>query len=222
MVPPGLPMTSTPESDRDLVARVLAGERAAVQGFVVRITPVLRRALTGYLLRQRGRSLGRDVRQEVDDLVQHTWLMLFDQRGKALQAWDPDKGRSLPVFLARFALFQAASRLRTDKQSPWTEAPMDDADLVGLPALCSLDPLAALADRQVVGRLTERLAQELSESDLRLFRALYLEEGDVVEVCATLGINEAALYQRKRRLRQRVLLILEELEDRGAAQSRVE
>ena len=163
-------MTSTPESDRDLLARVLAGERAAVQTFVVRITPVLRRALTGYLLRQRGRSLGRDVRQEVDDLVQHTWMMLFDQRGKALSAWDPDKGRSLPVFLARFALFQAASRLRTDKQSPWTEAPMDDGDLIGLPALCSLDPLAALAALKIEPEIERLVRQEPGNLLAQLWR----------------------------------------------------
>lgn len=196
----------------DRVERVLAGEHAAVTEFVTTVTPILRRALAGYLVRQRGRALGRNVRQEVDDLVQQVYLALFEHDGRALRAWRPDGGRSLEVFVARFALFQAASILRTGKLSPWTESPMDEADLMGLAALQALDPLAGLDERQLVARLRERLQAELSAADLHLFHALYVDDRDVDGLCQELGINEPALYQRKRRLRQRVLQILEELQ----------
>lgn len=197
---------------KTLVDRVLSGERAAVAEFVSAVTPILRRSLGSYLLRQRGRAAGRDVRQEIDDLVQQVYLALFDHEGRALRAWRPDGGRSLEVFLARFGVFQASSILRTGKLSPWTESPTESQDLLELDALQALDPLAGLDERRLVSRLRQRLEAELSAADLQLFQALYVEDREVDAICQELGINEPALYQRKRRLRQRVLLMLEELQ----------
>jgi hypothetical protein len=55
------------------------------------------RALSRY------RPRGRDTRQDVEDLVQEIYLALFEQDGRVLKSWDPDRGLSLRNFVVSAA-----------------------------------------------------------------------------------------------------------------------
>src|SRR5262245_6251425 len=125
------PLEHAPGAGPDvaLVADSLKGERRALATLVDRLTPVIQARAAHWLLRQRG-ARARSIRQEVEDLTQEVFLCLFDQGGRTLRSWEPERGLSLDRFVGLVAERQIVSILRTQKRNPWTEDPTlsDDID----------------------------------------------------------------------------------------------
>ena len=81
-------------TDRSLLERVLAGDAASSRALVAALLPVVQARVARVLVRRRGGS-GRDVRQEVEDLSQEVFAILFADGARVLRAWDPSRGLSL-------------------------------------------------------------------------------------------------------------------------------
>ena len=186
-------------ADRDLVARSLAGESPAVSLLVDRLTPVVQARVARRLLAH-GRGRERNVRQEVEDLVQEVFLQLFADNGRVLREWRPERGLSLENFVGLVAERQTISILRTGKRNPWKEDPTLSEELDR--ASPEASPEEAVASREGLRKVLDQLRESLSPLGWQLFDLIYLRELSVVEVEGQTGLSREAIYAWRSRLRR--------------------
>jgi RNA polymerase sigma factor (sigma-70 family) len=186
---------------QDEVRKALAGDEAALDRLVRRLTPVIQsRVARGLLLRRTGTAAGRNIRQEVEDLTQDIFLVLFADGGKVLRSWQPDRGLSLSNFVGLVAERQTASILRSGKRSPWKEAPTLPEDFPQ--AVQDSGPEEITASREQLKLLLHRLTEELSPLGRHLFDLLFLRELPIEEVTRQTGMTPDAVYAWRSRLRR--------------------
>jgi RNA polymerase sigma-70 factor (ECF subfamily) len=188
-----------PDPHVDRVARAIRGDLEAVSELVEALAPIIRdRVVRTLLVRAKARR-GRDVHQEAEDLTQEIWLALFTDRGRALRAWDPEKGLSLEGFVGLVAERQIASILRSGRRSPWTEDPVAPEDLP-----VSLDPGASpevrVENREMCVAVLDRLKVRLTVMGLRLFYLLFVEEKSNEDICRETGLKPGAVHTWKSRI----------------------
>lgn len=173
-----------------------------MQALVERLLPVIQ-AEVGYALLRRAGVEGRDPRQEVRDFVQEVFIQLLSRDGRALRAWDPQRGRSLESFVRLVARRQVAAVLRSGRRSPWAEQPLANEDLEPkLPAAPSDSGRFASAER--LDRLLEDLRARLDPRGMLLFEMLYVEQRSVEDVTAVTGMTRDAVYAWRSRFRKLV------------------
>lgn len=192
----------------------LTGEPAATQALVKALRPIVQARVARVLLRHAGRALGREVRQEVDDLTQDVFVQLFADDARVMRRWSPEKGLSLANFVGLVAHRHATKVLMSDRRSPWSEEP------TLAPALDQArghaDAERAIIHRDLLAKVLVRLRTELSPRAQLLFQALVVDRQPMPEVVAATGLSAAALYQWRSRLTRSVREIAAEIssEDR--------
>jgi RNA polymerase sigma factor (sigma-70 family) len=192
------------------VQQALAGAEPAVRRLVAALTPVIQaRVARCLLLRRSGPSAGRDVRQEVEDLTQDTFLVLFADGGKVLRSWQPERGLTLLNFVGLVAERRVASILRSSRRSPWQEDPTLAEDLDRIERQES-GPEEIAASREQLGLLMRRLTEELSPLGRHLFDLLFVRELALPEVVAQTGLSADAVYAWRSRLRKLARRLLAE------------
>jgi len=187
------------QDDQQLVAKALAGDAAAVRALVGALQPVVQARVARTLLRRSGAARGREVRQELEDLVQEVYLSLFADDGRVLRAWDPARGLSLANFVGLVAERQAIAVLRSGRRSPWTEDPTEE-EALDRERRDTGGPEVRVESRELLERLLDRLKAELSPKGLWLFTLLFVRERTVPEVRAETGMSDAAVYAWRSRL----------------------
>jgi RNA polymerase sigma factor (sigma-70 family) len=187
---------SEAEDPRHLIQRALAGDRASVRALVDRLSPTISRRVAATLWQ---RSPKRNVAQDSVDMVQEVFLALFQADGKALRAWDPERGMSLDSFVGLLAQHQVISLLRSGRTSPWREELSETAEQQEA-AASSPSPEAVVSSREGLRVLLDRLQERLSPRGLELFQRLIVDEEPIETLSAVTGLTPDALYQWKRRL----------------------
>ena len=187
----------------------LAGNEPALTRLVQGLTPVIQsRVARGLLLWRTGTAAGRDVRQEVEDLTQEIFLVLFADGGKVLRSWQPERGLSLLNFVGLVAERQTASVLRSGRRSPWKEDPVLPEDLDQ--AAPESGPEEVVASREQLRRLLRRLTEELTPLGRHLFDLLFLRDLPFEEVTRQTGMTSDAVYAWRSRLRRLARRLLDE------------
>jgi DNA-directed RNA polymerase specialized sigma24 family protein len=193
------------------LGRALAGDEGAIGALVTGMTPVIQARAARALMRGgRGRGQGRDVRQELADLVQDVLLLLFREDGRILRAWRSDGGLSFLNYVGLVAEREVGQIARSGRRSPWALDPAEQADIEQASASIE-SPEGATASREVFDRLIARLEGELHENALYLFKLLVVEELPAAEVCALTGLSTDAVYTWRSRLLRRARELLTEL-----------
>jgi RNA polymerase sigma factor (sigma-70 family) len=183
------------------IQSALAGDEPALNRLVRTLTPVIQsRVARSLLLRRTGWAAGRDIRQEVEDLTQDIFLLLFADGGKVLRSWQPERGLSLANFVGLVAERQTASILRSGKRSPWKEDPVLPEDLDR--ASPESGPEEVAASREQLKLLLHRLTEELTPLGRHLFDLLFLRELPFEEVTRQTGMTPDAVYAWRSRLRR--------------------
>jgi RNA polymerase sigma factor (sigma-70 family) len=199
---------------RAAIDRALSGDATAIGALVDRLTPIVQARVARALTRRHAEARGRRIRQEVEDMTQEVFLALFDQDGRALRAWDPDRGASLENFVGLVAERQVASILRSGRRSPWVEDPTTKDELVAVVVEEDGGPSSpehAAADRELLAAMLDALRVRLSPLGLEMFRHLFVEQADVPEICARTGLQAGAVYAWRTRLRKIAQTIAEDL-----------
>lgn len=192
------------EHKRQQLRRALAGDGAALDHLVETLTPIIQaRVARGLKLWLVGSAAGRSVRQEVEDLAQEVFVVLFAEDGKVLRRWQPELGLSLENYVGLVAERQTASVMRSGRRSPWKEDPTFSEELDG--EVPESDPEEAAASREELRLLVQGLYEILSPLGRRLFDLLYLRQLSVADVAATTGMNTDAVYAWRSRLRRQAL-----------------
>lgn len=197
---------------QDEVRRALAGDEPALTRLVRRLTPIIQsRVARGLFLRRTGPAAGRNIRQEVEDLTQEIFLVLFADDGKVLRSWQPERGLTLLNFVGLVAERQTASILRNGKRSPWKEDPTLPEDFQQ--ASPESGPEEIAASREQLKLLLHRLTEELSPLGRHLFDLLFLRELPAEEVVRRTGMSPDAVYAWRSRLRRLAGRLLDEMSD---------
>lgn len=107
-----------------LVRDALAGDRKALARLVALLTPVIQ-IRVARTLRAHGSLLGadRNVRQQVEDLVQEIFFSLFTKGARVLRSWQAEGGLSLEDFVGLVSERHVVSFLRSGKPNRWKEEP---------------------------------------------------------------------------------------------------
>jgi DNA-directed RNA polymerase specialized sigma24 family protein len=112
----------------ELVQRALSGDISAQTRLVAALTPEIQWSVGKMLRRWRtGTAAARDLRQEVEDMVQEVFLEIFEDDGKVLRRWDPQR-LPLEAYIGYIARIRTAEVLRS-RRSPWREDPNPAEDL---------------------------------------------------------------------------------------------
>jgi RNA polymerase sigma factor (sigma-70 family) len=202
------------EDLHDIVERALAGDEPALRRLVAVLTPVIQaRVARSLLLWRSGAAAGRDVRQEVEDLTQEMFLLLFAEDGKVLRSWQPERGLTLVNFVGLVTERRTASILRSGRRNPWQEDPtlIEDLDR----AAPEDGPEEITASREQMKLLLRRLTEELSPLGRHLFDLLFLRELALPEVVAQTGMSPDAIYAWRSRLRRLARRLLDEKSEDG-------
>jgi RNA polymerase sigma factor (sigma-70 family) len=192
-----------------LVADAAAGQAGAARELVRVLYPVVQARVGRVLWRLRGGGQ-RDLRGETEDLTQEVFAFLFEERAKALLAWDPTRGLSLQNFVGLLAERRSISHLRSGRQSHYNEDPTSDSalDRQGEP---SPGPEPAAFSRELLAALLDRLRQSLSPLGMHLFVLIYVEERSVEEVAEAANLSNDAVYAWRSRLRKLVATLAADL-----------
>ncbi len=196
------------------IERALGGDRQAKNALVAYLEPVIQIEV-GRALRPAARLDGRNWRQEMLDLVQDVFVVLFADDLKVLRSWDPQRGLSLRGFVGLVGFRHVLSALKTKRRNPYA------AMLVASDVLDAQRPLAGdlageVANREELDLVLREIRAQFSERDLVLFRILYLEGGDTEDACAITGMRRGAVYAWRGRLKKRVEKIRARNEKRRA------
>lgn len=197
------------------VTAAVAGDAIAMRRIVDRILPTIRVQVARVLYRYRGQARRRTVEQETDDLTQEVLVTLFEQRGRVLSSWDPDKGLPLVDFVRLVAGRTAGAILKSGARTPWRDDPVDGEWLAA-----ERDPTAGpdtrVASMDLAERVYETMRAELSPLGFRTFQLFFVEEAQIDAVCAELGLSHDAAYAWKSRLQKRVRALAHSLGDEAA------
>jgi RNA polymerase sigma-70 factor (ECF subfamily) len=192
------------------LARVFAGDREATARLVRAFVPVVQARAYAVLAARGGKAGHRDVRQEVEDAAQEVLYRLFEGGARRLRDWDRSKGLSLLNFVGLIAHREVGHILTSSARSPWTSVPTEDEALRRMAGATRPAERDAEA-RDAVDRLWARLKDELTPKGLLLFRALFLEERTVEEICAEQSMLPDAVYAWRSRLMKRARALASEL-----------
>lgn len=194
----------------ELVNEALSGSAGAARELVELLAPVVQ-ARVARALMQRGAVVGRSIRQEVEDLSQDVFVALFADGGRALRAWEPARGLSLPNFVGLLAQRQTISIMRSGRRSPWRDDPAEMHVIEGVPE--RREPAETqIASRELLGQLLARLREALSPRGLELFQRLIVDQEPVDQVCELTGLTPAAVYAWRSRLGKLVKRLADEIQ----------
>jgi RNA polymerase sigma factor (sigma-70 family) len=187
-------------SDPELIRAALEGDRRAIDDLVDRLTPVVQARVARLLLSRAG-ARGLDVRAQVEDLTQEVFLSLFDDDGRVLASWDPERGLSLENFVGLVAHRQTVSLLRSGVTSPFTEDATEERELLQLVDATADGALEQrMASRETLLMVLDQLQLSLAPRSLDLFERLFLKEESVESISASTGLSRDAVYAWRSRL----------------------
>ena len=201
-------------SNADVLARLKAGldgDKEAMRDIVIGVTPIIQIRVAKALLRRAHQARGRNIRSDVEDLVQEVFASLFAKNGQALRTWDPDRGLGFTRFVSFLAEREVGMIMRRRKRNPWTEDPTVD-DRLNEISDSTTDQETRTESRQMLLLVADRLKERLSPQGRIYFQRLYLEEKTIQDVAKEHGTTPGALYT----WRNRLLKLVRELEDQIA------
>ena len=184
-------------SEETLIERALDGSVAAQRMLARRLLPVIcahtRRALS--------RQIGI-ADQDGHDIVQSVWIVLLDNDGRQLRAYDPDRGASLEHYVGMIAQRTVSNVIRNryaeKRGGGQIPAPLDEAraisDSVG-------GPEAATEARDLATALQAHLKSTLSARGQVVYNLLYIDEEPVERVAVLLGVKRSVIYNWQHRIR---------------------
>jgi RNA polymerase sigma-70 factor (ECF subfamily) len=199
------------ERSIQIVRDALRGDRVALKRLVDELTPVVQSRVARGLLR-RASGERRSLRQEVEDMTQDVFCMLFAHEARVLRAWVPERGASLPNFVGLVASRHVASTLRNGRRDPWRDSPAEFDELETLTE-ATFDTTPQIDSRRALTQLLERMRDALSPRGLELFHRLYVEEEPLDEVCDAMGMTREAVYAWKNRVSKLLKRIAREFDE---------
>ena len=183
-----------------------------MDALVAELVPTVQSRVARALTRRRQQARGRDLRQELEDMVQEVFASLFAHKGRALRSWDAARGLSLRAYIGFLAEREVARIMRVGKRNPWKEDPTLDETLIFLTGSDGRGVESRLESRDFLRRLADRLRERLSPRGRQYFELMYVENRPIQEVAEATGSSAQALYAWRNRLVKLLQELRSELE----------
>ena len=158
--------------DVELVRLALGGDAAARRELARRLMHAVAREVS-FAVSRLARTERRDPKQEVRDLVHEILLGLFEEDGKALRRWDPERGRSLESFVQLIARRRVPRMLSGGRGNPWADAPIEPTDVE---TVDESDLARRLEQRNQLDQVLAALNERMNERDHELFDLVFVRE----------------------------------------------
>ena len=176
-------------SDRDLMARLAAGERDALEPLMGRHYKRVYRIALGYL---------RDP-DDALDVVQETFVKAYSHASR----WD---GRSeVAPWLCRIAVNQSIDRYRRNKRRRQSFAPLEEGDHQDILEGSEVSPERRALSREI-GTQVARALEVLPETQRAVFVLRHYEDMTLEEIAGSLGLAlgtvKSSLHRAVHRLRE--------------------
>lgn len=194
-----------PDLAPDVIGRALDGDPVALRRLYDSYDPTVRWAVA-----MRVRCWPQLV-TGFEDLVQEVWLELLRNDGKRLRYYKGERGltfRGFVGFIAarygwRLAKLQLARDERTRAMAEGIGTELDEVD--------ELDLAHRLIAADLFEHLAGRVDAELDEVERRIFHDHDVNGDTLRAIAKRLGINEATIQQRKRRMRSKLRALASEI-----------
>lgn len=192
-----------------VIEQALNGERTAIESLVNDLTPVIQNKVARVMLSTlSGQSV--DIRQEVQDMTQDVLTLIFSDGGKLLRSWAPEKGASLPHFIAVVTERRTLNKVKTlGRRSRFFQDAIEPDESA---ASRSSEPEGQAISSQLLLRMTQKLAPQLSDVGEKMFDYLFLQGLSVTEICDKAKMSEDAVYAWRSRLRKKLKVCIEEID----------
>jgi RNA polymerase sigma-70 factor (ECF subfamily) len=189
------PMSTRPETDADLVARLQRGDDSAFEAIV--------RTHSGRLLSVARRFLGNN--EDAQDAVQDAFIRAY----KAIHTFEARA--QLHTWLHRILVNTALMKLRERRRRP-TESIEDllpSYSTDGHQAVASRDWSDAVLERKETAAIVREAIERLPDQYREVLVLRDIEEKDTAEVAALLGASSNAIKVRLHRARQALRTLLD-------------
>ena len=186
------------------------GEPGAAR-LVGHLRPILHARIARVLLR-RGQTATTNLREEIQELIQDVFVVLFEHDARVLSRWDPAQGMSLENYVGLVAERRVSSILRDRSR---IKRAAEEESLDGdRSELRDRTPGhgSELEDRQMLRLLLSRIQQRSSPVGWKVFQMRFIQELDIDEISDETGMSPDAIYasvSRTRRLARHLKLELE-------------
>lgn len=204
------PRGAPPVADLELVRAACAGERPALRALVDRLAPVAEARVARALRRRAYLARGRDIRQEIEDVVQDVFLGLFKDECRQLASWEPERGLSLEGFVGLVAERRVSAMLRRHRSNPWSEDPTLAGDIPTAPEV--RNPERVVASRRTLEAILDRVRATLSPKGMRFFQLIVAEQRPVEQVAELTGASLGTVYNWRSRFNKLLRSIVAELD----------
>ena len=207
----------TTDQAPELFDKAVAGDAEATRRLILELAPIIQVRVLRCLGAYGGARNRRDLRQEVQDLAQEVYLLLFADQARVLRSWQQERGLSLRNFVGLVAERHTISVLRSRRRNPFTDETTADGDVDAAKdaeavesGRTTTNAEETVASREVLREVVLRLERQQSPLGVLLFERLIVREEPVAEIQAETGLSAPALYMwRSRLLRAAKTLIAE-------------
>src|SRR5262245_25911109 len=187
------------DSDNDLVAGMLANDKAAWREFQTRYDRLIIRCITKVTRRFASMVSQDDVREVYATL----YVSLLANDMHKLRSFDPERGNRFSSWIGLLAINAAYDYLRTLKREPQKECITEAMELV-----CDLPDPFELTSEHERAAIAQRTLADFSEKD-RTFAALYFGEGmDPQDIATKMNISVKTVYSKKHKIQSRLESVL--------------
>jgi RNA polymerase sigma-70 factor (ECF subfamily) len=193
--------------DQELLRAALEGDLSGRRALVLHLLPTVQARVLHALLRYKRRE---QAEQAAPDLTQTVFLVLFEDNGRRLRAWQAERGASLLSFVGLVAEREVIAHLRRGRRNPWTESPTEADELVTRVG-GTRDHESQVASRELLDAVLDRALSTLDDRGLLLFQRLVVDESPVDAVATETGSTLASLYMWRSRFSKLVRSIAEDL-----------
>ncbi|MBC8068033.1 MAG: sigma-70 family RNA polymerase sigma factor [Deltaproteobacteria bacterium] len=192
----------TPSFSPEQIRRAFTGDPELKHALAEAVIDIVHREVAATLMPM-AVGCGRDPRQDVDDLTQSVLVSLFEHGGHILRGWDPARGMGLAGFVALVARRRVLRVMTGFRGNLWSVTPMACELLDRCPEL-QRDELADVEHALELDATLARLEGWLGARGRRLFRAIYVEQREVREVCIAESMTADAVHAWAARVRHKV------------------
>lgn len=186
----------------------------SVRELVETLAPVVHARVAAVFVRHASKRPGGDLRQDIEDQVQSTFVLLFDRQGHVLRAWDETKGLSLANWVGRLARLRAMDAVRTGMRGPWHHDATEHSFFEARTAAGATPE--NLRWTKELWRETQRriLARESSDGQ-QMFELLFVRDLSTQEISTITSKSDAAIFKWRSRLRKSIKQELDGLLSEG-------
>lgn len=185
-------------------AALRSGAKPQMDALIRYVMPAVHSAVARALGREPAATSRNAVRLQLEDMVQEAFVVLFARQARTLQSWSPEGGMSLKNFCAMVASRRTYTMLSARRA----------VEVVGDDAMKNRSRPSLHAELEAIDLWNKAFTSvrgELTDQSRQLLDLFFVDDATVEQIAVLTGLNNAAIYQRRSRLRTKLRSRIDEL-----------